>query len=753
VSYATWITRNLATKCSVPLGEVQVSYLSTQVLLSNAFPWLGMSIFLSGRQWTTPSIPGQGEGSLQMTSPVETGWNISLSPNVASAQMLLGSKVRATNEVAPIQATWILGSEAISSVHETETSSSAATIVFIRKPPPRPISLEFPSYVPPKGTAPLDDKHMQDVCQSLASIRRLTDIKDSYLGNLNIHLKQDVPLSETMSDPLFQNRPFLYDDDLNTMLEELETNNEDAFREILRQYQPEDKNRPRLAYSRNFFTSLEDMSRYWDESKDEYYEVEPTKEEQDSICDAETWRKVEPIEVLLRDKADHNRIVKFIGSNDRIMPVAMCGQSENTNDVALAMEIKYERAKLKQVYKGNRIGNGEQMSSGTRISAIRNLLKMATHKFSCRDCDISPREKLRIRNINVPAVSYSFCVAKVPCDTRLVRARMVEGPLIAVHCRNEIRFKNREGLLGPTSDFVGEKFDFFREIGGLLMLAKQRARDRQSIVQDSKKTDWWSTEPRWGGSDTCWGQLPHEVYEDDDPSWSPTERRLQLEKRVKEEEGQRKSEAATATDLNNLKPEDLMSGPITPTSERPKKKKKGEVVTSANDNAEYRDGRRLMHVAPLRRRWYQEWTKIRPNGPCVDEKLIPRRIGKPDDSGWDTVFMLSAANHHACILKLSVHEQYLNWLEGGEFKADVAEAQMPGMKDEKQPHILYMNRSQWFDLLDVEERKHLLTGIWGILSWMNRGEVPQEEIDKLRALGKEEAAGVEDQEDVKLDMR
>jgi hypothetical protein len=622
-----------------------------------------------------------------------------------------------------------------------------------RKPPPRPIPLEFPSYVPPKGNAPLDEKHMKDICQSLASIRRLTDIKDSHLGNLNIHFKQDVPVSEIISDTLFQRRPLLYDDDLNTMLEELDTNNEVAFREILRQYQPRDKSRPHLAYSRNFFTSLEDMSRYWDDSKDDYREVEPTKEEQDALCDAETWKKIEPIEVLLRDKANHDREVNFISSHDRVMPVAMCDQTEDLNDVALAMKIKYERAKMKQVYKGNRMGNGEQMSSGTRVSAIRNILKMATHKFNCRDFDMSPREKLRIRNINVPAVSYSFCVAKVPSDTRLVRARMVEGPLIAVHCRNEVRFKSRDGLLGPSSDFVGEKFDFFREVGGLIMLAKQRARERQSAVEEPKKPAWWSTEPRWGGSGMTWGLLPHEVYEDDDPSWSPYERRLQLDKRAKDEEEQRKSEAAAATDLNHLKPEDFMSGPITPSSERPKKKKKSEVATTAKDNAEYRDGRRLMHVAPLRRRWYQEWTKIRPNGPCIDEKLIPRRFGKPDDPGWDTVFMISAANHHACILKLCVHEQYLDWLEKGEVKTDVVEARPPNVSSAKESHILYFDRSQWYNLLDVDERKQLLTGIWGILSWMNRGEVPPEELDKLRALKEETPGEVENQEAAKLDER
>lgn len=549
---------------------------------------------------------------------------------------------------------------------------------------------------------------------------------------------------DLVPDPQFAARPLLFDNDLTAMLTELDVDNEDAYREVLRLPPVEGRKKPRLAYSRNFFASLEDMSRYWDISRDNYYEVEST--------DAET--------AAADTKHSANQASETSGSKDVEMPDSapqtqasaqsssgtLTEISSSTAAASGSMEIP-SRPKMKEVYKGQRLGNGEQMSPGTRVAAVRNLLKMAIYKFNCRDYDVSPREKLRIRNINVPAVSYNFCVARLPADPKLGRARMVEGPLLAAHCRGEVRFKSREGLLSTTSDFVGEKFDFFREMGGMLMLAKQRAREGQALSKEPKEEQWWAIKSRWGGGEMRWGQLASEIFEDEDPSWSPEERRLQLEKREKEEEERKKADAAAAPDLKNLNPEDLMSNTVTATSERPKKKKKGGAEgNGSKDKAEYKDGKRLAFVPPMRRKWYQEWLKIRPNGPSWDEKIIPRRIGQPaaDDGagGWDDVYMISAANHHACILKMSVHANYVEWLETGEVRQPDERGAGHGSR---QPHVLYVGRSRWFDLFEIKERKELLTGIWRILSWLNRDEVPKEEIEKMEELKKEQQEKAEGQ--------
>lgn len=606
-----------------------------------------------------------------------------------------------------------------------------------RNPPPRPAPLEFPSYVPASRDSPLTRQHMKSLCNSILSVRRPLDIQDSHLAHLNIHLKQEVDLRELVPHGEFQSRPLLFDNDLTSMLNELSVENEDAYREILRLPPLEGKKKPRLTYSRNFYTSLEDMSRYWDDSKDNYYEVESKEDDSPPKSDTQNgnpWPKPrsEGNDVEMEDATETDqRLPNDSGSDDRT------SSTEITSTPA--------GPKMKKVYKGHRIGNGEQMSPGIRVGAIRNLLKMAVHKFNCRDYEISLREKLRIRTITIPSVYYNFCVAKLPADMKLARARMVEGPVLAVHARSEVRFKSRDGLLTPTSDFMGERFDFFREIGSLLLLAKQRAREGQKLSKEPGEDQWWATKSRWGGGETKWGQLASEVYEDDDPSWGPEERRLQLEKREREEQELKNAEAAATTDLNNLKPEDLMSDQAS-SSERPKKKKKASEDNAVPKNkSEYRDGKRLMYVQPLRRKWYQEWLKIRPNTPNWDEKVIFRRIGRQGQgegaAGWDDVYMISSVNHHACILRLRVHKKYIEWLESDKVSPEYSEcsdAEPMATSDGGQEHILFLSRSRWFDLFEVEERKELLVGIWRILCWVNRDEVPREEHDKMEVLRRQQ---------------
>jgi hypothetical protein len=606
-----------------------------------------------------------------------------------------------------------------------------------RSPPARPIELEFPNYVPPKCGSPLDQKHLQTVCQSLASIRRLTDIQDAHLGHLNVQAEQEVPLSALIADDRFKERPLLFDNDLTAMLTELETDNEDAYREIFRIPPLEGRKKPKLAYSRNFFASLEDMSRYWDNSKDHYYEVDITEPEEPNEVKRPGAQAMGSAPTSNAALTGSSQTTQATSEQREIKSPTSTGETSTAGD---SVEMP-TRPKKKEVYRGQRLGNGEQMSPGTRVGTVRNLIKMAIHKFNCRDYDVSPREKLRIQNINVPSVSYNFCVAKLPADPKVLRARMVEGPLMAVYCRNEVRFKPRNEVQGPTSDFLGEKFDFFREIGGMLMLALQRARSGQTPSNEPRDDQWWATKSRWGGGETKWGQLASEVFEDEDPSWSPEERRLQLDKRESEEAERIKAEAATGADLKSLQPDDLMADALTSSSERPKKKKKsGEDGAALRNKVEYKDGRKLIYVPPVRRKWYQEWLKIRPNGPSWDEKLICRAVGKSTKegsaSGWDEIFMVSSVNHHACILKMKVHDKYLQWLKTGDGGKETLPQSSTTETASDQFHILYVSRSPWFDLFDVEQRKELLIGMWRILSWINRDEVPQEEMVKMEELKK-----------------
>ena len=617
-----------------------------------------------------------------------------------------------------------------------------------RAPPAKPISLEFPNYIPSQCGDRLTRRHMKSVCKALASVRKPLDISDWHVDQLNVRLDQDVNLAQLVPDGHFESRPFLYDDDLTAMLGELDNDNEDGYREVLRLPPLEGRKKPRLTYARNFFASLEDMSRYWDDSKDNYYEVEAKEPEPQAAQVSDEAQK--PITDRPEDRQDLEMRDGDVDAQKSPQPEEVRAKEIGTAETGSPPAVIGipTRPKMKSVYKGQRLGNGEQMTQATRIAAVRNLMKMVIHKFNCRDFEVNPKDRLRISSVIVPSVFYSFCVAKVPSEMKLARARMVEGPLFAVHSRGEVRFKSRDGLLNANSDFVGEKFDFFREMGCLLMVAKQRAREGKQASKEPAEHQWWAVKARWGGGETRWGQLANEVYEDEDPSWSPEEAQLQRLKREQDEQ-QKLADAAAAADLKNLKPDDLMAN-TSPSSERPKKKKRSgdgnSVGGKEKDKAEYKDGKRLMYSQPIRRKWYQEWTKIRPNTSTWDEKVIYRRIGmqgaEQGNHGWDDVYALSAANHHACILHMSVHEDYLEWMETGKSppSKDVEKGQGNSSHEQRQSNFLYVSRSRWYDLFDVEQRKELLTGIWRIMCWMSRDEVPKEEFEKMEDSKRKQAS-------------
>ena len=161
-----------------------------------------------------------------------------------------------------------------------------------RSPPPRPIPLEFPEHVPPASTYQLTPEHMASLRSEILAIKRPTALSDNILGKLNIHFSF-ISMQQMVPAGFLDERPFLFDADLDSALTELTNENEDAYREILRQPPKEGKKRPKLAWSRNFFAGLEDMSRYWDDSQDQYYEIEVDDDAEEADPEARAKARAE----------------------------------------------------------------------------------------------------------------------------------------------------------------------------------------------------------------------------------------------------------------------------------------------------------------------------------------------------------------------------------------------------------------------------------------------------------------------------
>lgn len=534
---------------------------------------------------------------------------------------------------------------------------------------------------------------------------------------MNISLQRDVESQDLLSEHL-HGRPLPFDEDLEALLVEVSCPNEDAYREILQLQPLPGHPKPRLAYARNFFGSLEDIARYWDTSKDEYYRVS-------------------------------------IDNPARQTP------EQDDNDVEMRDVNGADAKSTKEVYKGYRYGNGPQTLPGTRVALVKNLLKMVTHKFQCRDHEPmpAPREKLTIRGVRIACIQYHFCIARIPDGNKSARSRVVEGPIMAAHIREELRFRQENGRFHTAkavpnqeqirrtgsafvdgSPFTGERFDLFREIGCMLILASQRNREGKSKELLGGTDKWWVKQPRFGGGPSRWGQLPYEVYDEDDPSWSPAERILQEEKRArgaKSKLNDQNSVAAmspvkiTTDDLLARNAPDLKAVPGGPLV-GPRKKKLRSLEKPADKADEMRDGRRLMYTPPIKKRLHQDWQNLKANTPVWDDKIIYKRIGKADESEFDEVFMVSSANHHVALLKMKVHPDYLEWLESGRSVSGEE------IEDGLRRNVLYVQRSKWYDLFDVGARRELVVALWTVMCWMNRKHIGEAELsrteEKRRAL-------------------
>jgi hypothetical protein len=85
------------------------------------------------------------------------------------------------------------------------------------------------------------------------------------------------------------------------------------------------------------------------------------------------------------------------------------------------------------------------------------------------------------------------------------------------------------------------------------------------------------------------------------------------------------------------------------------------------------------------------------------------------------IYMISSINHHVSILHLRVHRRYLDILTYGD-------STFPATEGEPW-HVLKLQRTRWFDLLDTNDRIEALKGVWQLFHHQLRqtrheGDVP-----------------------------
>lgn len=76
------------------------------------------------------------------------------------------------------------------------------------------------------------------------------------------------------------------------------------------------------------------------------------------------------------------------------------------------------------------------------------------------------------------------------------------------------------------------------------------------------------------------------------------------------------------------------------------------------------------------------------------------------------MFLVSSLNHHISIVKLTVHDVYMDY---------ITSASLPDtLPDDGEWSKPMMQRTEWFDLFDIEQRVEAFRALWGVMAYLTR---------------------------------
>lgn len=276
----------------------------------------------------------------------------------------------------------------------------------------------------------------------------------------------------------------------------------------------------RLAHFRKFWEGLDNLAYYWDTSLDEYIPPfsgaanergetssrplpDPTHEEgQDAergtgdeprkkAKTAETANEEPPVQPQSINDLSNTSLNadKLPTIQSRVIPARAAPPK---TPWATNMEPQGKPLDLsKGSYRGYRIGNGAEMPDQYRIDCVRAFVEPIAWAFGVT---LSPHRRppvLTIEHVRFP-VRMSSVAWRQPQDRAKARQGHMEGPVLGVQCRADVNFGST-GRLDAQSTL-----DAVRELGGLLLLAQERAREGKT-EQRGGEAKWWTTKERWGG--------------------------------------------------------------------------------------------------------------------------------------------------------------------------------------------------------------------------------------------------------------
>ncbi|EKG22413.1 hypothetical protein MPH_00147 [Macrophomina phaseolina MS6] len=164
-------------------------------------------------------------------------------------------------------------------------------------------------------------------------------------------------------------------------------------------------------------------------------------------------------------------------------------------------------------YKGLRIGTGSGMPESYRVDTVRSFVEPIAW---CFGMNISPHRRppaLQIQNLRLP-VRVSAAVWRSSADRMKARQGFLHGPAAGMRVADYADFGGKDGEAGSDGQHEA-LLDVMREIGSLLFIAQERAREGRTELKPGEGK-WWTTVPRWGGGKG--GEVGEARGDDDGPT-------------------------------------------------------------------------------------------------------------------------------------------------------------------------------------------------------------------------------------------
>jgi hypothetical protein len=548
-----------------------------------------------------------------------------------------------------------------------------------------------------------------DLKKMLMGVRNPTDLTTGLVEAFNVKYRSKVATSDLvpdLSDGLIEEAALSI-----VIKDEFSLENDPCFRKVCRLQPEKGQTLPRLTQAYLFYKHLEDMSRYWDNSKDNYF----TKEVNIATAQGEEENK---------QPSPHKENIPPIDDPNNDIYMADCPNHLTDENLPTVTQNRYT---------GRRRGNASTMPPPMRDGALEGILRVATHKFEAF-CKPPSQQytRLQVGCLLVP-VRQTYVVGRVPSDRADARKGKTCGPLMLGSARAEVVFRGEGEEVGQGQ---GEVADFLRELGGLLLCAQQRSREGIKEVKPGEGEHcWWARKERWGGG--IGGKMPHESEPGNDKPVSLAEDDLDLPDGSAHPRRQVRvtvdtvPSAPSHQDSSTPDTPATSSSSLTPTNPAPPASSSFTRPTRPPMSS-----RRVKLFA-------EAWKHLRPPSSLWDPSIKYQAIGRPDhygDGEWDNIFMLSSVNTHVCLVKMTVSKAYLKWLESGTGVGDVSGTEvqakerklgrsgisLPGKEERDwegvvvRDDVLYVERSCWWDLFVPGERVEALRALWTVLSWLNR---------------------------------